>query len=70
MAEKKPFIAARLRNPAEEAATESKPVKKAGFDIVGNIGAFIAFGLAAWLLITLMQDLDAYNIYLNLVPNV
>lgn len=68
MAEKKPFIAARLRNPAEETSAP-KPVKKTGFDIVGNIGALIAFGLAAWLLVTLMQDLDAYNVYLNLVTN-
>lgn len=67
MAEKKPFIAARLRNPAEDVAAAPKAVKKPGFDFVGNIGALIALGLAAWLCIMLFNDLEAYKLYLGLV---
>lgn len=44
MAEKKPFIAARLRNPAEAAAAKKTAVAKT--DWIGGICAIIAFVLA------------------------
>lgn len=68
MAEKKPFIAARLRNPVEDAAATSKPAKKAGFDIIGNLFSLAALAISAWLLITLMGDLEGYDVYLGLLP--
>jgi hypothetical protein len=67
MAEKKPFIAARLRNPAEEKAEAKQPVKKAGFDYIGNIGALLALGVAVWLFFVLLNDLEAYNAYFGIV---
>lgn len=67
MAEKKPFIAARLRNPAEDAAATPKVAKKAGFDIVGNIASLIALGIAGYLLFVLYQEFEAYNLYLGLI---
>ncbi len=61
MAEK-PFIAARLRNPAEEAA--AKPVKaKSKTDWIGGIVAILSFIVAAvttFLLYTEWEQLTRY----------
>lgn len=64
MSDKKPFIAARLRNPAEVAS--EAPVKKAaGFDFIGNIAALIALVLSGITLLILKGDLDLYTQYLQ-----
>lgn len=70
MADKKPFIAARLRNPAEEAEEKkSKKQKKSGVpgrtDWVGFGGALVAFALSVALLIVLYGDMQVYATYLG-----
>jgi hypothetical protein len=63
MAEKKPFIAARLRNPAE-VAQETKPQKTgSSFDYIGNILVLISLVLAGVTLFILKADLDSYTQY-------
>lgn len=51
MAENKPFIAARLRNPTE-AAVKAKPKQ----DIIGGVFAIIAFLVTAALLAIVLLD--------------
>lgn len=73
MAEKKPFIAARLRNPAEEANEKNKkkqkkprtPAAPGKTDWVGFGGALVAFALSVALLVVLYGDMDVYATYLG-----
>ena len=63
MAEK-PFIAARLRNPAEEAA--AKPVKaKSKTDWIGGVVAILAFIVAAVTTFLLWSEWAQLSKYLS-----
>lgn len=63
MADKKPFIAARLRNPAEElAAKKTAPAKT---DWVGGACAIVAFVLAAATTAFLYLDFDALTTFIG-----
>ncbi len=63
MAEK-PFIAARLRNPAEEAA--AKPVKaKSKTDWVGSVAAILSFIVAAVTTFLLYSEWDQLTQYIG-----
>lgn len=70
MADKKPFIAARLRNPAEEANEKKqkkakKPSVPGKTDWVGLGGAAVAFALSLALLYVLYGDMQVYATYLG-----
>ncbi len=63
MAEK-PFIAARLRNPAEEAA--AKPVKaKSKTDWIGGVVAILSFIVAAVTTFLLYTEWDQLSQYIG-----
>lgn len=64
MAEKKAFIAARLRNPAEAAAAKPKKAPSKT-DWVGLACAVIAFGLAAATTTLLWLEWDYFTVYLQ-----
>ncbi len=53
----KPFIAARLRNPAEDAVAVA-PKAKSKTDWIGGVGAIIAFVLAVATVATLYLEWD------------
>lgn len=59
MADKKPFIAARLRNPSE---VNAAPVK-AKQDYIGGIVSIVAFLVAAATLAILYLDWDTVTLY-------
>ncbi len=61
MAEK-PFIAARLRNPAEEAAAKPHVAKP---DWIGGACAIVAFLLAAVTTVLLYLEWDLLRVYIN-----
>ena len=63
MADKKPFIAARLRNPAEELA--AKKTASAKPDWVGGACAIIAFVLAAAATAFLYLDFDTITTFIG-----
>ncbi len=70
MAEKKPFIAARLRNPAEEengkkAKKPKAPRAPGATDWIGLGCAVVALGLAVGTLVVLYGDMDVYAQYLG-----
>lgn len=66
MAEKKPFIAARLRNPVEEAAAAKKAAGAAAkTDWVGGICAIIAFVLAVVTTTFLYLEWDLLTKYIG-----
>lgn len=65
MAEKKPFIAARLRNPVEEAAAAKKTKAVAKTDWIGGICAIIAFILAAVTTTFLYLEWDLLTKYIG-----
>lgn len=60
MAEKKPYINARLRNPVEEAAAK-KSGGNSPVDWIGGACAIVAFCLAAATLVTLYLEWDLYT---------
>jgi len=62
MAEKKPVIAARLRNPSEVAA--EKPAA-APTDWIGGACSILAFVLAVATLACLYMDWDALTLYIG-----
>ncbi len=63
MADKKPFIAARLRNPAEEAAAKKKTPAKT--DWIGGACAIVAFALAAATAAFLWLDFDTLTTFIG-----
>ena len=70
MADKKPFIAARLRNPAEEANEKKqkkakKPSVPGKTDWGGLGGAGVAFARSLALLYVLYGDMQVYATYLG-----
>ncbi len=72
MAEKKPFIAARLRNPAEDAPAKGKkkkapkpPAAPGATDWIGLACALVSFALAAVTLFALYSDMGVYATYLG-----
>lgn len=66
MAEKKPFIAARLRNPVEEAAAKKTAAAAvAKTDWIGGICAIIAFILAAVTTTFLYLEWDLLTKYIG-----
>lgn len=63
MADKKPFIAARLRNPAEEIATKKHAAAKT--DWIGGACAIVAFALAAATVVFLWLDFDTVTTFIG-----
>ncbi|MEG1479790.1 MAG: hypothetical protein RSD41_02165 [Kiritimatiellia bacterium] len=63
MAEKKPFIAARLRNPAESVA--SQPKVSAATDWIASSCAIVAFLLAVATVAFLYLDWDTYTKFIG-----
>lgn len=63
MADKKPFIAARLRNPAE--GLESKKKVSAKTDWIGGVCAIVAFALAAATVTFLWLDFDTFATFIG-----
>lgn len=64
MADKKPFIAARLRNPVEEAAAK-KTTAKAKTDWIGGVCAIISFILAVATTTFLYLEWDLLTNYIG-----
>lgn len=63
--EKKAFIAARLRNPAEEANAKKKTKNPSKTDWIGLACAVISFGLAAATTTVLYLEWDFFTTYLK-----
>ncbi len=63
MADKKPFIAARLRNPTEEAAPKKKA--KSQVDWIGGACAIVAFALAVATVAFLYLDFNTYTTFIG-----
>ncbi len=63
MADKKPFIAARLRNPAAESAPAPKATSQT--DWIGGACAIVAFVLAAATVAFLSLDFDTFATFIG-----
>lgn len=64
MAEKKPYINARLRNPAEDMAA-AKPIGTAKTDWIGGACAIVAFCLSVALVTILYFEWDLYTKFIG-----